>query len=149
MTVPFFSDDIIMQEFVWYVENGGRAGLMLLKGMEKMAKAMGVVKLIVVDYLDLMNPNQKVDMNDVFTKDKLSTEQLRDILFDYNAIGATASQLNRDSIKAAEHDQSHIAGGISKLNTVDWALSIIWNPKMKAAGEIGMCFLKAVDVKTD
>jgi len=26
LTVPFFSDDIIMQEFVWYVENGGRAG---------------------------------------------------------------------------------------------------------------------------
>jgi len=99
--------------------------------------------LIVVDYLDLMSPNQKVDMNDVFTKDKLSTEQFRDILFDYNAMGATASQLNRDSIKAAEHDQSHIAGGISKLNTVDWALSIIWNPTMKASGEMGMSFLKA------
>ena len=56
LTVPFFSDDIIMQEFVWYVENGGRAGLMLLKGMEKMAKAMGAVKLIVgskPDYVDM------------------------------------------------------------------------------------------------
>ena len=56
LTVPFFSDDVVMQEFVWYVENGGRAGLLLLKGMEKMAKAMGAVKLLVgskPDYVDM------------------------------------------------------------------------------------------------
>lgn len=56
LTVPFFSDDVVMQEFVWYVENGERAGLLLLKGMEKMAKAMGAVKFIAgckPDYVDM------------------------------------------------------------------------------------------------
>ena len=75
LTVPFFSDDIIMQEFVWYVENGGRAGLMLLKGMEKMAKAMGAVKLIVgskPDYVDMSGIYVKMgyrSLEDQFVKD--------------------------------------------------------------------------------
>jgi len=62
LAYPFFSEDLVMQEYVWYVEGGGRAGLWLLKGMEKMAKAMGASKLIVGSKPDY------VDMSGLYTK---------------------------------------------------------------------------------
>lgn len=92
--------------------------------------------LLIVDYLDKMSPNQRIDMNDVFTKDKLSSEQLRDIGVDYNMVVATASQLNRTAINAQQHNHSQIAGGISKINETDVYWSIIMNDKLRANSEI-------------
>lgn len=101
-----------------------------------------VPDLLIVDYLDIMGPNEKVSADNVFEKDKRSAEQLRDILFDYNMFGATASQQNRSAIDATELNQSHVAGGISKVNTVDIYCSVILTPSMKASGEVGFTFLK-------
>lgn len=98
--------------------------------------------LLVIDYLDLMGANEKVSADNVFEKDKRASEQLSDILFDYNMFGATASQQNRSAIDAQELNHSHIAGGISKVNASDWYLSIVMTPAMKAAGEIAFVFLK-------
>lgn len=101
-----------------------------------------VPDLLVIDYLDLMGPNEKMSADNVSEKDKRSTEQLRDIGFDYNMYIATASQQNRTAVDAAVITQAHIAGGLTKINTVDVAVSIILSPKMKAAGEIGFTFTK-------
>lgn len=98
--------------------------------------------LLVIDYLDIMGPNEHVSADNVFEKDKRTAEQLRDILFDYNMFCVTASQQNREAMQASTPSQSHIAGGISKINTVDWYVSIIMNPVLKAAGEIMFAFLK-------
>lgn len=51
--------------------------------------------LLIVDYLDKMSPNEYVSADNVFEKDKRSSEQLREICVDHNMFGATASQLNR------------------------------------------------------
>ena len=52
--------------------------------------------LLIVDYLDKMNPNEKnVSVGDLWSKDKLCAEQLRDMGEQYNMFIATASQLNR------------------------------------------------------
>lgn len=101
-----------------------------------------VPDLLIVDYLDIMGSNEKVSADNVWEKDKRATEQLRDIAFDYNLYVATASQQNRSAIDAQELNQSHIAGGLSKVNTVDVYASVILTPTMKAAGEIGFSFLK-------
>lgn len=98
--------------------------------------------LLVVDYLDLMGANEKVSADNVWEKDKRATEQLRDILFDYNMMGGTASQQTRGAIEADNLHQGHIAGGISKVNTTDIHVSVILTPAMKAAGELMMKFLK-------
>lgn len=98
--------------------------------------------LLIVDYLDIMGANEKVSADNISEKDKRATEQLRDILFDYNMYGATASQQNRSAIDAQELNQGHIAGGLTKVNTVDVYASIILTPTMKASGEIGFSFLK-------
>jgi KaiC/GvpD/RAD55 family RecA-like ATPase len=99
---------------------------------------------IVIDYLDLMSPNERVSADNVFEKDKRIAEQLRQILVDYNAAGISASQQNRSAVAldASEVNQSHIAGGISKINTSDVVISIIMTDVMRAAGEIAFHFLK-------
>ncbi len=98
--------------------------------------------LLLVDYLDLMSPNQKVDASNMFIKDKFVSEQLRDILVSYNIYGASASQLNRQAIGADELNQAHTAGGMSKVNTTDNYIAIIMSDSMRAQGEMIFHFLK-------
>lgn len=98
--------------------------------------------LLIVDYLDLMTPNQKIDLGDAWIKDKLVSEQLRDIAVQHNIIVATASQLNRSAVKATQHDHSQIAGGISKINTTDVYWSILFNDAQRAKGEIAFVLQK-------
>lgn len=101
-----------------------------------------VPDVLLVDYLDLMGSNQYSRPGDVFDKDKQASEQLRDLIHDYNMVLVTASQQNRGAIDATELNQSHIAGGISKVNTTDIYMSIIMNDQMRARGEIAFQFLK-------
>jgi len=101
-----------------------------------------VPDVIVVDYLDLMGSNEKISADNVFEKDKRSSEEFREIANDYNAIGITASQQNRGAVNATELNHSHIAGGISKINTTDVYVSIIMNDQMRAKGEMALQFLK-------
>lgn len=98
--------------------------------------------LLIVDYLDIMGANEHVSADNISEKDKRAAEQLRDIGFEYNMFIATASQQNRSAIDAQELNQGHIAGGLTKVNTVDVYISIILTPTMKAAGEVGFAFLK-------
>lgn len=101
-----------------------------------------VPDLLIVDYLDIMGANEHVSADNVSEKDKRASEQLRSLGIEYNMFMATASQQNRSAVEAKDLNHSHIAGGMTKINTVDWYVSIIMNPVMKAAGEIGFAFLK-------
>lgn len=101
-----------------------------------------VPDVLIVDYLDLMAPNERVSMDNVFQKDKLISEQLRDIGVDYDMFIVTASQQNRGAIDAEELNQGHIAGGISKVNTTDVYISIIMTNTMRSRGEMAFQFLK-------
>ncbi len=92
--------------------------------------------LLVLDYLDNMSPNEQVSADNVFEKDKRSSEQLRQIGIDHNMFMATASQLNRSAIRDGRHDHSEIAGGISKINVCDVYWSIIFNEQMRAMGKL-------------
>lgn len=98
--------------------------------------------LICLDYIDLMASNLKVSSDNVFEKDKQCSEQFRNLLNEFNMVGATASQLNRSAVDAESHSHAHIAGGISKINTTDVYVSIHLTNSMKAAGEIGFQFEK-------
>ena len=128
--------------YVKRMESGTTASMIRGYIKEFELKHNKVPDLLIVDYLDIMGSNEKVSADNISEKDKRSAEQLRDILFDYNMFGATASQQNRSAIEAAELNQSHIAGGLTKVNTVDIYCSVILTPSMKAAGEVGITFLK-------
>jgi archaellum biogenesis ATPase FlaH len=92
--------------------------------------------MLILDYLDNMSPNEHVSADNVFEKDKRSSEQLRQIGVDYNMYIATASQLNRSAVNATDHDHSQIAGGISKINVSDVYWSIIFNESLRAMNKI-------------
>lgn len=99
--------------------------------------------LLIVDYVDLMHPNEKnIDLSDLWSKDKNCSEQIRDIGVRYNMFVATASQLNRSAVNATHQSHDQIAGGISKINTADVYWSIVMNETMKAKGELAFCFQK-------
>lgn len=98
---------------------------------------------ICVDYLDLLHPNaMKIGAGDMFVKDKYTSEELRALAAEFNILAATASQLNRGSIQEQNFDASHMAGGISKINTADNVLAIYMSPQMREIGQYQIQFLK-------
>lgn len=98
--------------------------------------------VIIVDYLDLMSPNGGIKNMGVSEQDKMKSEQLAEIGHVYNAIILSASQQNRDALRMSAPDQGVIAGGITKVNTVDNYISIFMDPKMRLQGEMMIYFLK-------
>jgi len=99
--------------------------------------------VLIVDYLDLLFPNnKKIDVSNLFVKDKFVTEELRGLMVERKMIGQTAAQLNRGSVQEQEHDHSHISGGISKIQTADNVISIFASAAMKERGQYQVQFLK-------
>jgi len=91
--------------------------------------------MIIVDYLDLMQPNSKTNLDNLFLKDKYVSEELRNIGNDYNAFIISASQLNRSGVNQEKPDETMVAGGKSKFDTADTWISIVSNESMKAKGQ--------------
>lgn len=98
---------------------------------------------ILVDYLDLMMPAQrKVPPSDLFIKDKFVSEELRNLATELKIIMATASQLNRGAVDEVEYDHSHIAGGLSKIQTADNVIGIFSSKLMRERGRMQIQFMK-------
>jgi len=101
------------------------------------------VDCLLVDYLDLMSPiSAKVSPGDMFIKDKYVSEELRNIAMERNILFATASQLNRGAVEEIEFDHSHIAGGISKIQTADNVVGIFTSNAMRERGRYQIQFMK-------
>lgn len=96
-----------------------------------------------VDYLDLIMPvTAKVSPNDQFIKDKYVSEELRNLAKELNVVLVTASQLNRGAVEEIEFDHSHIAGGISKINTADNVFGIFTSRAMRERGKYQLQLMK-------
>lgn len=101
------------------------------------------VDALLVDYLDLMMPmSKKISAENLFVKDKYVTEELRNLMVELDILGISASQLNRASYDEIEFDPSHIAGGISKVNTADNVIGIFTSAAMKESGRYQIQFMK-------
>ena len=102
------------------------------------------VDFVMVDYLDLLMPvSVKVNPNDQFIKDKYVAEELRNLAQELNILMVTASQLNRSAVEEIEFDHSHIAGGISKINTADNVFGIFTSRAMKERGRYQLQCMKS------
>ena len=98
---------------------------------------------VLVDYLDLMMPKSKrVSPSDLFVKDKYVSEELRNFVVEKQCLLATASQLNRQSVEEIEFDHSHIAGGLSKVQTADNVIGIFTSRAMRERGRYQIQFMK-------
>jgi len=101
------------------------------------------VDFIMVDYLDLVMPvSAKVSPNDLFVKDKYVSEELRNLSKELNMLMITASQLNRGAVEEIEFDHSHIAGGLSKINTADNVFGIFTSRAMRERGRYQIQLMK-------
>ena len=90
---------------------------------------------ICVDYLDLLMPiSKRVSPSDLFIKDKYVSEELRNLAVEQQIVLVTASQLNRASVEETEFDHSHIAGGLSKIQTADNVIGIQTSRAMRERG---------------
>jgi KaiC/GvpD/RAD55 family RecA-like ATPase len=102
------------------------------------------VDFVMVDYLDLVMPvSVKVNPNDQFIKDKYVAEELRNLAKELNVLLVTASQLNRSAVEEVEFDHSHIAGGISKINTADNVFGIFTSRAMRERGKYQIQCMKS------
>lgn len=102
------------------------------------------IDFVMVDYLDLVMPvSVKVSPTDQFIKDKYVSEELRNLAKELNIIMVTASQLNRSAVEEIEFDHSHIAGGISKINTADYVFGIFTSRSMRERGRYQIQCMKS------
>jgi replicative DNA helicase len=101
------------------------------------------VDAVLVDYLDLMMPiSGKVSAENTFIKDKFVSEELRNLAVERELLFVTASQLNRGAVEEVEFDHSHIAGGISKIQTADNVVGIFTSNAMRERGRYQIQFMK-------
>jgi len=102
------------------------------------------IDFVMVDYLDLVMPvSVKVNPNDQFIKDKYVAEELRNLAKEMGILLVTASQLNRSAVDEPEFDHSHIAGGISKINTADNVFGIFTSRAMRERGKYQIQCMKS------
>ena len=102
------------------------------------------IDFVMVDYLDLVMPvSVKVNPNDQFIKDKYVAEELRNLSKELGILLVTASQLNRSAVEEIEFDHSHIAGGISKINTADNVFGIFASRAMRERGKYQIQCMKS------
>ena len=101
------------------------------------------VDCMCIDYLDLLMPaTKKVQAGDTFTKDKYVTEEMRNFSMETQTVTVTASQLNRSAVEEIEFDHSHIAGGISKIQTADNVIGIFTSNAMRETWTISTSTIK-------
>ena len=101
------------------------------------------IDVLLIDYLDLMMPmSRKVSPSDLFVKDKFVSEELRNLAMESNTVFVTASQLNRASVEEIEFDHSHIAGGLSKIQTADNVIGIFTSRAMRERGRYQIQLMK-------
>ena len=98
--------------------------------------------VLILDYLDLMGPNEQVSADNLSEKDKRCSEQFSQLAYDYNAIGLTASQQTKSTDDSKDRNHSNIAGGKTKVNTTDVYITIFFSDLMKATGEMLLKLLK-------
>jgi archaellum biogenesis ATPase FlaH len=97
--------------------------------------------ILLLDYLDLMAPNSGTS-DGVWEKDKAVSEESRNLGVEWNIPVASASQLNRSSVGQEIHNHAMIAGGISKINTCDNLITILFDETRRRKGEIQFQFGK-------
>jgi KaiC/GvpD/RAD55 family RecA-like ATPase len=137
---------------------GKKAGKYRIKGMPAQSNVNDIrsylkevqiqtgikVDFVMVDYLDLVMPvSVKVSPNDQFIKDKYVSEELRNLAKELGVLMVTASQLNRSAVEEIEFDHSHIAGGISKINTADNVFGIFTSRSMRERGKYQIQCMKS------
>lgn len=95
-------------------------------------------ELVVVDYADIMAPDQR--SNDVIENSKNIYIGLRAVAFEKNVALLSATQSNREGFKSTVAKAEHIADDFNKVRIVDLLISINITEEERANGEARLFF---------
>lgn len=74
---------------------------------------------VAIDYIDVMDPNEKIDKTNIHIKDKLVSEEMNDWAHKNKIILWSASQQTKGAQDEKDPRQSGVAGGTPKISTCD------------------------------
>lgn len=95
-------------------------------------------ELVVVDYADIMAPDQR--SNDTIENSKNIYIGLRAVAFEKNVAMLSATQSNREGFKSTVAKAEHIADDFNKVRIVDLLISINITEEERANGEARLFF---------
>lgn len=104
--------------------------------------------VILVDYMDLMGPNdRKISIENLSMKDKMVSQELRALAADRTARGIncsviTAAQVNRSGMEELEFSMAGVAGGLTKIYSSDNVAVFVASKPMRDREEAMFQFLK-------
>jgi hypothetical protein len=105
-----------------------------------------VFDCIMVDYMDIMSPNNKsIPESDVSARDKAIAGELREIGVRHDIPIVTAAQQTKDAEEAKTLNHSHLSGGKYKSNICDLMIYAIATEEMKAQGMFNFLLKKTRD----
>lgn len=105
-----------------------------------------VFDCIMVDYMDIMSPNNKsIPETDISTRDKAIAGELREIGVKHNIPIVTAAQQTKDAEEAKTLNHSHLSGGKYKSNICDLMIYAMATDEMKAQGMFNFLLKKTRD----
>jgi hypothetical protein len=101
---------------------------------------------IMVDYMDIMSPNNKsIPESDISARDKAIAGELREIGVRHDIPIVTAAQQTKDAEEAKTLNHSHLSGGKYKSNICDLMIYAIATDEMKAQGMFNFLLKKTRD----
>lgn len=110
--------------------------------------------LVIVDYADLMRPDRHHD--DARENSRMIYIGLRALAQEFNMALLSATQTNREGMKQAEANMTHVSDDINKVRTVDLLLGISATEDEKEANKARMYFVasrnqagKKLEIKTN
>lgn len=126
-----------------YMPSGTKVGEVTAFCEEFMITTGKKLDMLCVDYLDLVDPSRTMNTSsNVFDKDKIVSEEIRNFGQEHGITIITAAQAGRSAVGAEDLDHSHISGGISKINTADLVLGIITTNALRERGEYHLQIMK-------
>lgn len=118
--------------------SGSMTPRMLRRLIEKYRNRGIIFDLVVVDYADIMAPDFRTD--NVIENSKEIYIGLRALAFEFDCAMLTATQSNREGIKATVVKAEHVAEDFNKIRTADLVISINATDEERANGEERLYF---------
>jgi replicative DNA helicase len=128
------SGRLVIHEF----PSGSMTPRMLRNLIEKYRNRGIVFDLVVVDYADIMAPDFRTD--NVIENSKEIYVGLRAIAFEFDCALLTATQSNREGVKAQTIKAEHVAEDFNKIRTADIVISINSTEEEQSVGEARLYF---------
>lgn len=105
-----------------------------------------VFDCIMVDYMDIMSPNDRsIPVSDISNRDKAIATELREMGVRHNIPIVTAAQQTKDAEESKVLNHSHLSGGKYKSNICDLMIYAIASDEMKAQGMFHFLLKKTRD----